>query len=43
MQSSDSDALATLASLALGLATAGLVVVDFDSDVTWELVESSAR
>jgi hypothetical protein len=42
MQSSDSDALATLASLAFGLATAGLVVPDFDSDVRWELVESSA-
>jgi len=43
MQSSDSDALATLASLVLGLATAGLVVPDFDSDVRWELVESVAR
>jgi hypothetical protein len=43
MQSSDSDALATLASLAFGLATAGLVVPDFDSDVRWELVESKAR
>ncbi len=43
MQSSDSDALATLASLAFGLATAGLVVPDFDSDVRWELVESKPR